>query len=116
WDALLAELELHPAANNLRPFDKPFAAYRYAPAPWMTATCATDNHFGYLDRETIGDHQWFKGTGSNHIFSPALFEKLRPFGDIFEKWYVARDSALVIEVPSGPLTIEACPLSFIPST
>jgi hypothetical protein len=88
-DALLAELELHPAANNLRPFEKPFGAYRYAPAPWMSAACATDNHFGYLDRETVRDHHWFKGTGTNHILSPALFEKLRPFGDIFEKWFVA---------------------------
>jgi hypothetical protein len=88
-DALLSERELHPAANNLRPFEKPFGPYRYQPAPWMTATSAKDHHFGYLDRETIRDRQWFKATGSNHIFSPALFEKLRPFGDIFQKWYVA---------------------------
>ena len=49
----------------------------------------SDNHFGYLDRETVRDHQWFKGTDTNHILSPELFERLRPFGDIFEKWFVA---------------------------
>ena len=88
-DALLAERELHPVANNLHPFEKPFGAYRYRPALWMSAAYAQDHHFGYLDRETVGDHHWFKGSDTNHIFSPALFEKLRPFGDIFVKWDVA---------------------------
>jgi hypothetical protein len=88
-DALLSERELHPQANNLRPFEKPFGAYRYQPASWMSSAYAQDHHFGYLDREAVGDHQWFTGTASNHIFSPALFEKLQAFGDIFEKWDVA---------------------------
>jgi len=87
--ALLGERELHPQANSLKPFEKPFGAYRYQPASWMRAAHAQDNHFGYLDREVVGDHQWFKGTDTNHIFSPTLFEKLQPFGDIFEKWFVA---------------------------
>jgi hypothetical protein len=86
-DAWLAERELHPAANNLSRFEAPYEAYGYRPASWMISV--TENHFGYLDRETIGDRHWFKGTGTNHILSPALFEKLKPFGDIYEKWDVA---------------------------
>ncbi|WP_315786264.1 hypothetical protein [Bradyrhizobium sp. SZCCHNPS1003] len=88
-DALLGERELHPQANNLRLYDKPFGSYCYQPASWMRAAPAQESHFGYLDRAVVGDHQWFKGTDTNHIFSPTLFEKLQPFGDIFENWFVA---------------------------
>jgi hypothetical protein len=88
-DALLGERELHPQANDLHPYDKPFGPYRYQPASWMSAARAQDNHFGYLDRAVVGGHQWFKGTGTNHIFSPKLFERLQPLGDIFERWFVA---------------------------
>jgi hypothetical protein len=88
-EAMLSERELHPAANNLRPFAKPYGPYRYQPAIWMSSGHATDHHFGYLDHETVKDHHWFKGSDTNHIFSPVLFEKLRSFGDIFEKYYVA---------------------------
>jgi len=62
---------------------------RYQTPLWITAASADEDHFDYLDRETVRDHQWFKGSDTNHIFSPALFEKLRFFGDIFEKWDVA---------------------------
>jgi len=88
-DAFLEARELHPAANNLQPLPKPIGIYRYQTPLWMSAAYARDNHFGYLDREAVGNHQWFKGSDTNHIFSPALFEKLGAFGDIFEKWHVA---------------------------
>ncbi|WP_019903416.1 hypothetical protein [Methylobacterium sp. 77] len=88
-DAFVEGREAHPIANALEPLPKPVGVYRFNPPMWLSALAIDKDQFGYLDRSVVGGMQWFKGTSTNHYFSPDLFSKLRPMGDIFPKWDVA---------------------------
>ncbi|KQP13454.1 hypothetical protein [Methylobacterium sp. Leaf93] len=99
-DAFVDGIEAHPVANALEPLPKPVGVYRFRPPTWLYAFDIDEDQFGYLDRSVVGGMRWFKGTATNHYFSPDLFSKLRPMGNIFPKWDVALPIGMAADPPN----------------
>ena len=88
-DSILDERELDPQANGLVERSLPDGTKWYQPPSWLNWSSMDKEHFGYLSKSAVEGRNWFKGGDTNHYFAPELFEKLREFGDIFPKFFVA---------------------------
>ena len=78
---------LHPEKNALEIIQYSNGTNGYADAPWVSSFSSDRYHFGYLNSQAIEGRHLFASSmlGNERVFSDVLIDKLREFGDIFDK-------------------------------